>query len=69
MVERNDKTIMLKDAAKLCADAGYGEDLPDNYSNGTPTVVAGYLMPRWMAELLGHIGRDNNTPEGSKPKR
>lgn len=58
------KDPTLKEVAKQVASEGFGEVLPEDYSNSTPVVAGGYMMPDWMAQLLGHIGRkDGNESE------
>ena len=54
---------------QACKDAGYGKELPADYSDSTPvTIRVGSIvgvMPRWMAEIYGHIGREEETADGN----
>ena len=54
----------LKEIAGKCAADGFGH-LPGDTceeidGDGQPVIVGGYLMPRWMAEVLGRVGNKEN---------
>lgn len=54
----------ITEMGQHCADAGYGDKpLSDEYDS-TPVVVNGLLMPRWMAEVMGHVHKRRLAGEG-----
>lgn len=56
-VVANEEGPSIAEMSQRCAAAGFGDQVSEDY-NSEPVVVNGYLMPRWMAEVLGRIGKE-----------